>query len=211
MQSEEVRPEARQAAIAKPYGQLPRRMTLQMRKHNHSSPVIEYRNALIWPHWPRLLRLKATLLALCLVILIAQAPEAFASSQPSSTQASSAVGTAFAAVQAAGRDGGNVSSLVAQLNGALVLIQEASSENSSNPAKAASDLNSALAIAEGVQASAATAAQQGMAARQLQFGLSIGTAAAIVAIAIALYFYGDRIYHRLWLRTYGSHLVKRVG
>ena len=104
-----------------------------------------------------------------------------------------------------------MTSLVVELNAALALVQKSSSENSSDPSQAASDLNSALAIAQGVQASAATVAQQGMAARQFQFELSLGSAVVIIAIALALYVYGDRIYYRLWIRMYGDHMVKRSG
>jgi len=104
-----------------------------------------------------------------------------------------------------------VSALVAELNGALTLIQKASSENSTNPGQAANDLNSAEAVAAGVKASAATVGQQGIAARQSQFELSIGSVIVIVGIAIALYVYGDRIYYRLWLRMYGSHVVRKGG
>ena len=134
-----------------------------------------------------------------------------AASQASFNGASSAVQRAFVAVQGAGKDGGNVTSLVAELNGALALVQKASSENSSNPTQAASDLNSALAIVQVVQASAASVAQQSLAARHFQIELSVGSATAILVIAFALYAYGDWIYHRLWLRVYGGHVVKRIG
>jgi len=134
-----------------------------------------------------------------------------AASQTSFNSASSAVQNAFVAVQTAGRDGGNVTSLVAQLNGALALVQRATTENSSNPVRASADLQSAIGIAQGVQSSAATVAQQGLSARQLQLELSVASAVVIVGIAIALYFYGDRIYRRLWLRMYGSYVVKKAG
>jgi len=156
--------------------------------------------------------LRVAIIALVLASLIALgAPQAFASSQASFNGASSAVEHAFVAVQNAGKDGGNVSALVAELNGALTLIQKATSENSTNPGQAVSDLNSVLAIAQGVQASAATVGQQGLAARQFQLEMSIGSAIVIVGIAIGLYFYGDRIYYRLWLRMYGSHVVRKGG
>ena len=156
--------------------------------------------------------MKVAIIALVLASLIALgAPQAFASSQASFIGASSAVEHAFVAVQNAGKNGGNVSALVAELNGALTLIQKALSENSTNPGQAANDLNSAVAVAQGVQASAATVGQQGIAARQYQFELSVGSAIVIVGIAIALYVYGDRIYYRLWLRMYGSHVVRKGG
>lgn len=119
--------------------------------------------------------------------------------------------SAFLAVQTAGKDGGDITSLVAQLNGALALVQRASSENSTDPAQASSDLQSALSIAQQVQSAAAAVAQQGTTARQLQEEVSVASAAVIVGVAVALYFYGDRIYRRVWLRVYGSHVVRKVG
>jgi hypothetical protein len=156
--------------------------------------------------------LKPAIVALVVAsLIILEAPGAFASSQASFNSASSAVQAAFVSVQSAGKDGGNVSGLVAELNGALALIQKASSENSTNPGQAESDLSSAITIAQGVQASAVAVGQQGTAARQFQFELSIGSAIVIIAIAAGLYVYGDRIYRRLWLRMYGRHVVKKIG
>ena len=144
-------------------------------------------------------------------LLVMASPMASAAGGASFSGASSAVQGAFVAVQTAGKDGGNITSLVAQLNGALALIQKASGENSSNPAQATADLQSAMGIAQAVQASAAGVDQQGNAARQLQLEISIAAAVVIVGIAVALYVYGDRIYRRLWLRIYANHLVKKAG
>jgi len=148
---------------------------------------------------------------LAVTVLLIGGPAVFSSNQESFGGASAAVQDAFVAVQSAGADGGNVTSLVAQLNSALALVQKASAENSSNPGQASADLQSALGIAQGVQASAGSVAQQGMAARQLQLEISIVSAIAMVGIAVALYVYGDRLYHRLWLRIYGDYVVKTVG
>ena len=151
------------------------------------------------------------LIATLAAVMLVASPATMSASQASFNGTSVAVQQAFMAVQSAGRSGGNVTALVAELNTALVLLQKASAENSTDPAQAASVLNSALGIVQGVQASAATVAQQGQAAGQLQFDLSVGSAAVIVAIAVALYVYGDRIYRRLWLQIYGGHVVKKVG
>ena len=156
--------------------------------------------------------MKAALLGiLAVTVLLIGGQAVFSASQESFGGASAAVQNAFVAVQSAGNDGGNVTSLVEQLNSALALVQKASAENSSNPGQASADLQSALGIAQGVQASAGSVAQQGMAARQLQLEISIVSAVAIVGIAVALYVYGDRLYHRLWLRIYGDYVVKTVG
>jgi hypothetical protein len=145
------------------------------------------------------------------LLVITEAPQVFAASQISPSGASSAVQNAFVAVQTAGRDGGNITSLVTKLNSALALVQKASGENSSNPAQASADLQSALTIAQQVQSSAAAVAQQGMSARQFQFELSVVSAVVIVGVAVALYVYGDMIYRRLWLRMYRGEVVKKVG
>jgi len=156
--------------------------------------------------------LKVTLLVVIAVLSLVVGPQvASAANQASFSGASSAVQGAFVAVQTAGKDGGNITSLLAQLNGALALVQKATAENSTKPAQAAADLNSAVTIAQGVQAASATVAQQGVSARQLQLEVSIGSAIAIVGVAIALYVYGDRIYRRIWLRIYRGHMVKKVG
>jgi len=155
--------------------------------------------------------LKVALLVVIAVLLMIGASGTSAATQATFNGASSAVQSAFLAVQAAGRDGGNVTSLVAQLNGALALVQKASAENASNPALASSDLQSAMGIAQGVHASAATVAQQGTSSRQLQLEVSVSSAVVIVGIAIALYVYGDRIYRRLWLRVYEGHVVRKSG
>lgn len=153
----------------------------------------------------------AIFVAVVISLLMVGTPGVLAASQASFNGASSAVQNAFVAVQTAGKDGGNVTSLVAQLNGALALVQKASAENGSNPAQASTDLQSAMSIAERVQLSAATVAQQGISAGRVQFELSIGSAVVIVGIAVALYFYGDRIYRRMWLRIYGDHVVRKIG
>jgi len=178
------------------------------------SHVLGYtnRNAHMRPENSGFSRLKvALLLAIVVLVLEVGSPLVSAASQPSFIGASSAVQSAFVAVQTAGKDGGNITSLVAQLNGALALVQKASEENSSDPAQASADLQSASNIAQGVQSSAAGVAQQGISARQLQFEVSIASAVVIVAIAVALYLYGDRIYRRLWFRMYRGHVVKKVG
>jgi len=153
----------------------------------------------------------ALFVALVVLFMVVVPPEVTAANQSSFKGASSAVQVAFAAVQTAGNDGGNITSLVAQLNGALALVQKASAENSTDPAQASADLQLALSMVAVVQSSAADVAQHGTSARQLQFETSVASAIVIVGIAVALYAYGDRIYRRIWLRVYGGHVVKKLG
>jgi len=153
----------------------------------------------------------ALLIVLFAVMLVVGSQGVSAASPATFNGAASAVQNAFVAVQAAGRDGGNISSLVVKLNDALALVQKASAENATAPSQALVDLQSATSLAQGVQSSAATVAQQGTSARQLQLELSVTAAAVIVGIAVAFYVYGDRIYRRLWLRMYRGQVVKKVG
>ena len=149
-----------------------------------------------------------------LLLLILSSPlvsRTQAASQSDFGGAQSVVQSAFSAVQNADRLGGNVTALVAQLNGALSLIQKASAENATNPAQAAKDLANATSVAQKVASAAGPVGQQGSAARQLQFYLSVGSAAVIVAVASLIYIFGDRIYRRLWLRAYGSYEVRKIG
>lgn len=157
-------------------------------------------------------RMRAAILILVLVTLILLgAPGSFAAGNASFNSASSAVTQAFVGVQSAGKEGGNVTSLIVELNGALALIQKASTENSTNPSQAVVDLNSAVAIAEGAQASASTIAIQGTSAKQVRLYVSVLSAVVIVSIAGAIYVFGDKIYRGLWLRIYGDHVVRKVG
>lgn len=125
--------------------------------------------------------------------------------------ADGAIQAAFISTQNAERMGGNVSALVAELNSAIQMVQNAEAENSTNPALASSDLSNATQIAQRVSADAGPAGQQGAAARDLQFYVSAGSAAAIVAIAAVIYAFGDRLYHVLWLRMHGDQVVKKTG
>ena len=155
--------------------------------------------------------MKAALAIVLVTLLTVGEPAAYAASQASLNGASSAVQSAFVATQTAGKDGGNITSLLAQLNGALALVQKASAENSTKPAQASTDLQSAQTIALQVQSSAAMVAQQGTSARRFQLFFSLFSALVIICFAAAIYVFGDKIYRRLWLRMYGNYAVRRVG
>jgi hypothetical protein len=157
-------------------------------------------------------RLLASLACIALVLLVLSGPfSSQAASAPSFVGAETSVQSAFLAVHAAEARGGNVTGLVGRLDQALSLILSADELNSTNPSLASKDLQNATVMAQGVQADAPNVGQQGAAARQLQYEVSIGLAALIVAVAAALYFYGDRLYRRLWLRAYGGYVVRKVG
>jgi hypothetical protein len=158
-----------------------------------------------------LTKLNKILVFAVVVTLLCFAPASLAASTVSVQQGYAAVQVAYASVLDAQRQGGNVTSLVAQLNGAISLLQKASSENSTNPTQANADVQTAVQIARGVETAAGPVGAQGANSRQLQFIISMTSAVAIVAVASALYVFGDRIYRRLWLRMYGNHVVKKAG
>ncbi len=152
-----------------------------------------------------------------LVLLLAASTTAMgvggthAASQTDYSNAMQQIGSAFSATYTADMQGGNVTSLVSQLNGALQLVSKAASENSTQPTQASTDLQQAVTIAKSVQAAAGGVGQTGAAARQTQLYISVGSAAVIIAIASLVYVFGDRIYRRLWLRVYGNYEVKKIG
>ena len=141
------------------------------------------------------------------MVAIAAVPS-YAVSQTSVNGGYTSVQAAFSASQSAERQGGNVSSLIAQLNRALTLIQQASAENATNPTQAAADLANATKIAQDVTVEAASITQMGISATQAADFRSIVTASAVVVAAVLIYLFGGRVYRRLWLRVYKDYVVR---
>jgi hypothetical protein len=146
-------------------------------------------------------------MAVILTIAIAATPS-YAVTQSSADGGYTSIQTAFAATQSAGRQGGNVTSLIAQLNSAVALIQKASAENATNPTQAAADLANATKIAQSVTIEAVSVAQMGASATQAADIRSIITASAIAVAAALIYVFGGRVYRRLWLRAYKDYVVR---
>jgi len=151
------------------------------------------------------------ILLLAASTVVDRAGGTYAASQTDYSNAMQQIGSAFSATYTADQRGGNVTSLVSQLNGALQLVAKATSENSTQPTRASTDLQQAVTIAKSVQAAAAGVGDVGAAARQAQLYISVGSAIVIVAIASLIYVFGDRIYRRLWLRVYGNYEVRKIG
>ena len=154
---------------------------------------------------------RGAVILLVAMALVLFANPALAAAPPVFVGASNSIGTAFIAVDHAQQLGGNVTGLVASLNVALGLYMRAQAENSSDPSRAAADLQNATTIAQEVSLEAPAIGTDGSAARQAQEEVSIGAAVAIIAIGVLLYLYGERIYHRLWLRLYSGYVVKEIG
>jgi hypothetical protein len=137
--------------------------------------------------------------------------EVGAVTQSQVSDANGAIQSAFVAVHSAEKSGGNVSSLVADLNGAIQLVQKAMAENATDSPQATADLANATLMAQRASSAAGPVGQQGASAKQDQLYVSLGSAAGIVVVAALLYLFGDRIYHRAWLRLYGGYVVKKIG
>jgi hypothetical protein len=154
---------------------------------------------------------RLAVVALAVLFMASTATQASAAGPGTFASASSAIASAYLAVNQAHSDGGNVTALVASLNVALGLYATAQAENATRPSLAATDLQNATVIAQTVASEAPAIGTQGLAARQAQEELSLGSAAAIVVIAALVYVFGDRIYRRAWLRVYSGFVVKKVG
>ena len=144
------------------------------------------------------------------LMLLAAGP-AQAASTADFGSVSNSIGAAFVAIQGADQSGGNVSSMVARLNLALNLVEKAQAENATDPVLAATDLHGAESIAVQVSGEAPSVAQTGEAMRQTQVYLFVVSAVVILSVAVAIYIYGGRLYHLVWLRLYSKHEVRRIG
>ena len=122
--------------------------------------------------------------------------------------ANSAIGSAFASTLSAEKSGGNVSSLVAQLNSAIQLVQRAEEENATSPGQAAADLQNASAISQSVTATSSSVAQAGSSARQTTEVTSVAEASAIIIVAALTYVFGGRVYRSAWLRLHRDYVVR---
>jgi hypothetical protein len=158
---------------------------------------------------PRVSRgLLCLILALIAVGLCARVAGAAAITQTQVSTANAEIQSGFASTYHAEKSGGNVSSLDAGLNAAILLVQKAEEENSTNPAQAAADLQNATTIAQGVVAESPSVAQAGSAARQTTEVTSLSAASAIIVIAAVTYILGGRIYRKAWLRLHRDYVVR---
>lgn len=145
------------------------------------------------------------------VVVFSTAEPAMSATPTDFAAASNSINGAYLAVSQAQEKGGNVTGLVVRLNEALGLLMEAGAKNSTDPVQAALYLQNATSLARSVALEAPGIGRAGAAARTTQEYVSVGSAIAIVVVAAALYVFGERIYHSVWLRLYSGHLVKKVG
>ena len=144
----------------------------------------------------------ACVIALCFV------PASSASAQTSS-QVNAQIAQAYSSVLGAESSGGNVTSLVAELNSAISLVQQADSINATNPARAQSLYSQASALAQQVISAAPAVAAAGRAAVfDAQVSLAVETA-VLGALAVLAYVYVPRLFWCFWLRTHRGWRVKK--
>jgi hypothetical protein len=148
------------------------------------------------------------LLALVALSLCSRTSSASAITQAQISSANGGIQSAFASVYGAEKSGGNVSSLDAKLNDAIQLVQKAVGENATSPTQAATDLQNATALAQGVIAESPSVSQAGSASRQTTEITSLGAASAIVVVAALTYIFGGRIYRMAWLRLHKDYVVR---
>lgn len=149
-----------------------------------------------------------SVLALSFVLALAMVAAPLAQAQ-SPSQVNAQIGQAYAAVLGAEKSGGNVTSLVAKLDSATSLLQQANLVNSTDPARARSLYSQASSLAGEVLRSApavAAAGEASVSATQLALGVE---SAVLTALALLAYLYTPRAYWTLWLRTHKDWKVRK--
>ena len=147
-------------------------------------------------------------LAVVLVLFASLAVTPLARAQ-STPQVQADLGQAYAAVLTAEQSGGNVTTLVAKLDSAVAMVQQANLINSTDPARAQSLYSQASALAQQVIAAAPGVAAAGRASvLDAQIELGIETA-VLAALAVLAYIFVPRLFWRYWSRTHGDWRVKK--
>jgi len=135
--------------------------------------------------------------AFLLLLVIAPTVEAQAGTVSGANQA---IQQAFASVQIAEKMGGNVTSLVFQLNQAVGLVARGGA--TSNLTEAATLFGEATQIANSVSASAPQVALNGAQATRLAQDTTVGEIVAFIVAGVLVYLYLPRLFWRLWLRSH---------
>jgi hypothetical protein len=152
-----------------------------------------------------------TILAAIVFYLVigASYPISSAASSTEFATANTAIENAYVSIyHAEVQDHADVSSLVIQLNNATQFVNKAYAENSTNPTQAASDLLTAVNIAQDVSNQVASASSIGIKVHALQTYESIGVAVTVLSSAGLIYIFSDTVYRKWWTRTYQSYIVK---
>ncbi|MDA4126920.1 MAG: hypothetical protein OK452_06935 [Thaumarchaeota archaeon] len=142
------------------------------------------------------------------LLFLSMLPTSRASAQISSGVRAQ-IGQAYSAVLTAEQDGGNISSLVATLNTAISLVQQADSINDTNPSKAQALYAKAASLAsQVVQASPSVAAAGRASVGAAQLAL-VAETVALIGIAVVTYRFGPRLFWTVWLRAHRTWKVRK--
>jgi hypothetical protein len=159
--------------------------------------------------WLRLASLKVPfkLMSASILILLSLpiASSTFAYEEFSPEEAKAKLDEAFEAVAEAERMGGNVSNLVAELNEAVMLIEEG--EDCGNETLIAE----AVLKAEDVLTKAPALEQEGAASIRMHMIQSGLVLSLVVALAIIVWQYGPWMFWRLWIKSKSSWRVKSAN
>lgn len=159
----------------------------------------------------RLPFLTRTLVAFGILILVfSMAPQSRGTSVATFSSTNTAINNAFVSVYGADQNGGDVSVLVQQLNEAVILLQRAQAENSTDATAAAADLENATQIAETVSQQAASASAAGIHARETYLYESTGIIISSIIASSVIYWGWDPIYRRVWLLAHRKYVVTRT-
>ncbi len=151
---------------------------------------------------------RALIVSAFLLLVISSMPAQSKGAQATFSSTKASINDAFSSIQDAERNGGDVSTLIQQLNAAILLVQEAQAENSTNPSQAMAALENATQIAQTVSQQSASVSAEGSDSRRVQLYESIGIIIATVAGSTVAYTQWDPVYRRLWLLVYRKHVVK---
>ena len=152
-------------------------------------------------------RAVAAMAATCILALLF-VPASSANAQTSS-QVKAQIAQAYTAVLTAEQGGGNVTSLVAKLNSAVSLVQQADALNATDPARAQPLYSQASALAQQVIGAAPAVAAAGRASTfDAQVSL-VAETAVLAALAVLAYLYVPRLFWRYWYRTHRDWRVKK--
>jgi len=126
-----------------------------------------------------------------------------ASNGASADEAEDKLIEAFKAIAEAERMGGNVSSLVAELNEAIRLLEEGETY------KNESLIDEAFLRAESIISRTSEVGREGAVEVQARVFQGVIVIVVFVALALVVWRYGPRLFWRLWVRGNGKRVVHR--
>ena len=118
---------------------------------------------------------------------------------------------AYAAVVDTEASGGNVTGLVERINEAIDLVRKAENISDTDPEQAAVLAERAINIANEVLDEAGVVKEEGLALKRFQLFLEISSGILFVFSGFLVYFYGPRVFWRIWVKIKGDWRVRSGG